>query len=59
MQSEQNPEAYLGDGVYASFDGWNIWLATRVQTPVHTICLEPEVIAALVKFMKSLGWKDS
>ena len=34
---------YLGDGVYVSFDGYQIWLDTRAQFPVNRIALEPEV----------------
>lgn len=51
-------ETYLGDGVYAKFDGWNIWLDLHAQGP-DRICLEPEVLLALFKFAKSLGWKPN
>lgn len=51
-------DQYLGDGVYASFDGWHIWLDTRAQIPVNKIALEPEVIAALFSYAKKLGWKE-
>jgi hypothetical protein len=50
-------ETYLGDGVYAVFDGWNIVLDLRAQGP-DKICLEPEVLAALFLFAKQLGWKS-
>ena len=40
-------ETYLGDGVYVSFDGYQIWLDTRMQEPVNRIALEPDVYAAL------------
>lgn len=41
---------YLGDGVYASWDGWQIWLRTGSHTSEHGIALEPAVFAALVKY---------
>lgn len=49
-------ETYLGDGVYATFDGWSIILDLRAQGP-ERICLEPEVLLNLFKFARSLGWK--
>jgi hypothetical protein len=41
-------ETYLGDGVYASFDGYQVWL--RVDDGSR-IALEPEVMANLNEFM--------
>ena len=38
---------YLGDSVYADFDGWHIVLTTSRDT----IYLKPEVQAALIKFL--------
>lgn len=49
LEMEQNmnfEERYLGDGVYASFDGFQFWLDTRAQEPVQRIALEPDVCAA-------------
>lgn len=37
---------YLGDGVYASFDGYHICLAVGNHTN-HVVALEPNVLAAL------------
>jgi len=48
---------YLGDGVYASFDGFQIWLKTERhevtdvpaghwKTVEHSIALEPTVLRA-------------
>ncbi len=47
-------ERYLGDGVYASFDGYQIWLDTRAQFPVNRIALEPSVYQALIKYVGHL-----
>lgn len=51
-------EEYLGDGVYASFDGFHVWLDCRAQpslgmTPagVPGIALESSVINNLNKFL--------
>lgn len=39
---------YLGDGVYAEFDGWHIWLG--LHPGEQKIALEPSVLAALVDY---------
>ena len=39
-------ETYLGDGVYAVFDGWHIWLDLRNQDQSR-IALNPDVLRAL------------
>lgn len=49
------PEEYLGDGVYASFDGYHVWLDTRAQHPVNRIALEPAVLDALERYVASLN----
>lgn len=38
---------YLGDGVYASCDGFYIWLKTQRENGWHMIALDPEMLAAL------------
>lgn len=48
---------YLGDGAYASFDGFNIVLTTGHHSPAqadNVICLEPAVFCALVRFNMDL-----
>ena len=43
---------YLGDGVYAEFDGWGVWL--RANSPnTDNIYLEPSVLGALKRFYES------
>lgn len=42
---------YLGDGVYAHFDGGQIWLTTLEGM---WIALEPEVLAALDRYKADL-----
>jgi len=51
--SEHGHEVYLGDAVYASFDGWQIWLRTG-DGGNQRIALEPAVFAALVEYRKRL-----
>lgn len=48
---------YLGDGVYASFDGYMLKLDLRGQPIGSHICeimLEPEVVCALEKYIGEL-----
>lgn len=47
---------YLGDGVYASFDGYHIWLATEPNERgyEHRIALEPAVFEALLEYRRKL-----
>jgi len=51
-------ETYLGDGVYASFDGYQIWLRTEDFTTNgilnHHIALESDVFAQLIEYEKNL-----
>lgn len=44
------PDDYLGDGVYASFDGYNVVLDLRAQDNFTKIALEPCVMMALVQY---------
>lgn len=42
---------YIGDGVYAIFDGYGIWLhANSHDSPTDKIYLEPQVLEALNQF---------
>ena len=44
---------YLGDGVYAAFDGDGIWLtAENGLAATDAIYLEPEVLGKLERFAK-------
>lgn len=48
-------KAYIGDGVYAEFDGYHIWLYTsNGVTDSDRIALEPEVLANLNNFAAQL-----
>jgi hypothetical protein len=43
-------EIYLGDGLYASLDGFMITLRAPRENGDHFVMLEPNIFAALVKF---------
>lgn len=46
-------ERYLGDGVYASWDGWHVWLDLRAQREGDHVCriaLDQQVFEQLVQF---------
>ena len=45
-----NKETYLGDGVYASFDGWQICLRAPRENGDHVVFLEPQLWACLSDF---------
>jgi hypothetical protein len=49
------PEVYLGDGVYATFDGYQIWLDTRAEFPVQRIALCPGTFSELLAYRERLG----
>lgn len=50
------PKAYLGDGVYASDDGYHIVLEAGEN---HRIFLDGEVRVSLFKYIaKGKGWAD-
>ncbi len=53
------PPIYLGDGVYATFDGLHIWLKTErgagAATVTHAIALDHGVFEALLKYQQELS----
>lgn len=48
------PGRYLGDSVYASFDGWNICLHLDRHDQLQCIALEPEVLKALNEYNEEI-----
>ena len=53
FQGNPSPATYLGDGVYAIFDGFGIWLyANDHRNPTDKIYLKPEVLNGLIDFNK-------
>jgi len=56
FEGQQVPASYLGDGVYAIFDGYGIWLhANDHKNPTDRIYLEPQVLTALDMFRKEVS----
>ena len=50
-------ESYLGDGLYASFDGFMITLRAPRENGDHWVGLEPETLKALVDFAGHINEK--
>lgn len=50
-------ETYLGDGLYASFDGFMVKLRAPRLGMDHEVYLEPEVYDALLKFVERIKEK--
>jgi len=44
---------HLGDGVYASFDGFQIWLAANHHEN-RVVAIEPSVFLELVRYQQDL-----
>lgn len=45
------PERYLGDGLYASFDGYHFILRAPKMNGDHTVALEPQVLDAFQRYI--------
>jgi len=49
-------KTYIGDGVYAEFDGYGVVLTTENGIEeTNRIVLEPEILAYFLKFVKELN----
>ena len=51
-------ETYIGDGVYASFDGYQIWLRAAGDCHENRIALEPAVYSSLRQYAKRI-WGEN
>jgi hypothetical protein len=47
-------ETYLGDGLYASFDGWQIRLRAPRDGGDHEVYLDAAVLKAFLQFLDAL-----
>jgi hypothetical protein len=48
-------DSYLGDGLYASFDGWQIELyASNGIQKTSSVFLDPDTLAAFLKYVERL-----
>jgi hypothetical protein len=48
-------ETYLGDGLFASFDGYGVKLRTRRMDGEHWVYFEQEVMAAFLRMVSQLA----
>lgn len=56
--ADEIEKTYLGDGVYAHFDGYSVVLETHNGIcATNTIILEPEVVIAYQKYLERLSEK--
>lgn len=51
-------DAYLGDGLYASYDGFQIRLYTERAEGTHEVFLDSVTLAALERFVADLKGGD-
>ena len=56
---EKQDERYLGDGVYASHDGYNIWVRAERNGFEHAVAFEPGLIRLLVRYEQDILRKYS
>jgi hypothetical protein len=48
-------EEYLGDGLYASFDGEFVMLRTGHEDRDHWVALDPDVVIAFRHYLRALA----
>lgn len=52
----EDTHVYLGDGAYARYDGYNLVVYTSDgQAVTNEVYLEPEVLAAFLRFLEKIG----
>jgi len=54
MSDTVNKEEYLGDGLYASFDGYQFKLCAPREHGDHEVYLEPAVAESFMRFVERL-----
>lgn len=50
-------QEYLGDGAYADFDGYQVWITITTSNGIVTtneIALEPKVMQRLINYWKKI-----
>jgi len=54
------PDEYLGDGLYASFDGFQVELyASDGRTKTNRVFLEDKVVKAFLFYLERIGYRVS
>jgi hypothetical protein len=51
-------ETYLGDGLYASFDGWQVRLRAPRDGRDHEVYLDAMTLQALLEFLDALPTRE-
>jgi hypothetical protein len=54
MTPKLEHETYLGDGIYASFDGWYIILRALRDDGNYCVALEPSVLSAFIDYVDKI-----
>ena len=54
-QEQATAPRYLGDGVYVSFDGWQLWVAANSHTRPQRVALEPAVLLRLLNYARGIN----
>lgn len=52
-------ETYLGDGLYASYDGYQLYLRAPRAEGDHTVALEPYTWLALLKYANEVLGRET
>jgi hypothetical protein len=55
MRRIEGDETYLGDGLYASFDGYQIWLRAPRAGVDHLVAIDASVWEALVEYRMKIA----
>jgi hypothetical protein len=58
MTTVDQRDAYLGDGVYASFDGFQIWLAVNHHEN-RQVAIEPKVMRQLLAYASRVWGEET
>lgn len=53
--SNSSGEIYLGDGLYASFDGFSLWLRAPREHGDDVVALEPQMMKDFVEYAERCG----
>lgn len=57
--AEKQKPVYLGDGLYARFDGYQIYLmANSHEHPTDTVALDGHTLSAFLKYVERLNKED-
>jgi hypothetical protein len=51
-------ETYLGDGLYVSFDGWQIRLRAPRENGDHEVYLDATTLQAFLEFLDTLPKRE-